>query len=673
MKRPRDIVILSGILLLAAGLRGLYLAELVRNPLFGDPGVDALYHDYWAHALVTGDWTPPPGFEDPQIRTTPFLRPPGYPYFLSLVYRVASCSRWTAERRYAVAAVVQMALGLASCAVGFAFARRWFGGAVALVFAAFLGTYWIFIYYEGELVEPVLLVLLLLLLVHALSGWAASVTLPRALLAGVLLGLTALVRPNILLFVVPAAAWACWITRRARPSRRGRFGVAVLGLAAGAAIAIAPATVRNWVVARDFVLISANGGVNLWIGNNERANGRFVTPPGLERFDDCFRYPELVRNLEVQSGRPMRYSDVARHYARLAIDYVKSHPGRALRLAGQKLLLFWGPVEVHHNVVEWGERRNSLVLWNTPLSFPTVLALAIVGTAMFFLLPAMAPAAPADAAPRRQQAQVVVLVLLLVATWCVSFLPFFVVAQYRAPVVALLLLPAAMAVVRIVVLARAGRVRSVAISAAACAVLAGLASVNKTGYKPDLAKWHFDRGTAYQRKGRADDAMREYAEAVRVGPTYVDARLALADALMGSGRSAEAVEHYEAAIRARRDNCGAYISLGIALRDQGRIEDAGRAYEHAARCAPDSLEARINLGVVLQELGRLDDAIRVYRDALRINPDSGMAWYNLALVLYGTGRFAEAWHAVGQCRRCGETLPPDFLQALSARMAEPRP
>ena len=93
---------LVAILLLAAGLRGLYLAELVRNPLFGDPAVDAQYHDYWARGLATGNWTPPEGCPDPLIRTRPFLRPPGYPYFLAIIYRVIGPS-------YVGAAVVQMA------------------------------------------------------------------------------------------------------------------------------------------------------------------------------------------------------------------------------------------------------------------------------------------------------------------------------------------------------------------------------------------------------------------------------------------------------------------------------------------------------------------------------------------------------------------------------------
>ncbi len=75
-------------------LRGVYLSELAENPEFVAPGVDAGFHDYWARALVTGDWTPPPGEADPEIRTRPYLRPPGYPYFLALVYSVAGLEYW---------------------------------------------------------------------------------------------------------------------------------------------------------------------------------------------------------------------------------------------------------------------------------------------------------------------------------------------------------------------------------------------------------------------------------------------------------------------------------------------------------------------------------------------------------------------------------------------------
>jgi len=674
---------LIAILLVAAGLRGLYLSELVRNPMFGDPAVDAQYHDYWARGLATGDWTPPEGCGDPLIRMRPFLRPPGYPFFLAIIYKVVGPS-------YVGAAVVQMAMGVLSALVGFLFARRWFDDATALVFAVLLGVYWIFIYYEGELLEPVLLVLLGLLLIYALSTWAVGMTFAKGLLAGVLMGLFAVSRPNVLLFLGPLLLWAFWLARRREPGSRRGLGRAVGGFVLGTALIIAPVTIRNYVVSRDFVLISANSGVNLWIGNNDRANGAFVAAPGLEDFDTCFSYPAIVSSVERKVGRPMRYSEVSAFFARQAWDWIRAHPMLELKLLGYRTLLFWGPVEMHHNTVEAAERANSAVLRGTLLTFPIVFSLFLIGTAMFVANLRRAGPAPQGPGPDvGRQTEVVVLILLFLASYFVSFLPFFVVAQYRAPVVPFLLLMAAYAVVQFARLARVAAFsgtrlasgdpsrtglarwaafRLLLVWASVLAIVAALASTDFSGHEVDFAKWHYDRGGSLLKRGRIDDAIREFDLAARGSDYYPDAYAALGTAFTRKGEFAKAVMAFQTALRMKPDSARIHVALGEAFEGERRLADAVRAYQTAIRCDPGCVAAYVNLGALLQDCGRLDEAIQAYQQAIRLAPDAALAYRNLAIVLYHKGRYPEAWEAVRQARRCGEDLPPSFLQALGAKM-----
>src|SRR3990172_612772 len=81
-----ELFILCGILGVGALLRFAYLGEIRGAPDFASPAIDAAFHDYWARGLVTSDWTTSAGRRDPQIPTTPYFRPPGYPYFLALIY-----------------------------------------------------------------------------------------------------------------------------------------------------------------------------------------------------------------------------------------------------------------------------------------------------------------------------------------------------------------------------------------------------------------------------------------------------------------------------------------------------------------------------------------------------------------------------------------------------------
>jgi hypothetical protein len=343
LRARRDLLILIGIVLAGLGLRALYLRELVESPAFSAPPVDPGFHDYWARALVTGDWTTPEDQPDPQIRTTPYFRPPGYPYFLTLIYSVTGPN-------YLAPRVAQMSLGLLNVVVGFLFARKWYGAGVGLVCAALLSTYWAFIYYEGAFQEPVLLIFTLVLFLSVLALYVERLAFRHTLIAGIFLGLAALVKPNGLLFLPVALLWTFWVAYRRRKGLRAYLSG--FGLVLGTVLAIAPATIRNYWVARDLVLISSNFGINLFIGNNEYADGLFLSYiPGFGHFRTCYDYPGIVESLEAKLGRPLKYSEASAYFAGEGLRYVRDNPSRAARLTIKRAALFWTPDEIAHNTV----------------------------------------------------------------------------------------------------------------------------------------------------------------------------------------------------------------------------------------------------------------------------------------------------------------------------------
>ncbi len=195
--------------ILAAGLllRLTYLLEVSRAPDFDAPRFEARYHDYWARALITGDWTPPAGVTDPEIRSRPYFRPPGYPFFLALTYRLTGTGYWWPR-------ALQMALGLASCLLLHRLARQGFGRPAALFAAALMAVYWIFIFFEAELMAVSLLLLLLISALVLAARWREGLTVRRALGVGVLIGLAALVRPNAAVLLPVLVLWAGWLARR---------------------------------------------------------------------------------------------------------------------------------------------------------------------------------------------------------------------------------------------------------------------------------------------------------------------------------------------------------------------------------------------------------------------------------------------------------------------------
>lgn len=533
---------LACILLVGLALRVLYFRELVNQPDFTVPSVDAQFHDYWARALVTGDWTPPRGGGDPQIRETPFLRPPGYPYFLSLIYRLTEFS-------YAAPRVAQIGLGLLSCVLGFLFARRWYGSGVGLIWAALMSTYWVLIYFEGELHAPALLIVLLLAVAFVAAGLTERFSIGRGGAAGVLLGLAALVRPNVLLLVPAIVFWVAWIAYRRR-SARGWLGV-VAGLLLGTVIAIAPVTIRNYRVSGDFIPITANVGINLFIGNNPTADGGIVQQiPGLGKFGNCFDYPALVENLEQKQGRSLTAAQVSRYFTTEALRWIWENPLDFLLLTARKTIMFWGPREIAHNKVIRCERDNSGVLAALPANFWFVLGTGLAG--VFLLVRDLrrdGDGQSSEMALLQRRWEVLVLVGLLVITFFLSILPFFIAARYRIPIVPFLLLFAAYGLYRTGQLALLRSQRGIALFFVVWIVLSAWAGRPTPLSKAERAKWHTDRGQAHFRLKQIEPAMSELTQALQLDPSNTRTRLGMGLMLAKQGRLDEAAAQYREILR----------------------------------------------------------------------------------------------------------------------------
>ena len=180
-------------------------------------------------------------------------------------------------------------------------------------------------------VVPVLAALVLL----APAARGRGVSPARALASGAALGLAVWLRPNLLL-LAPAVALA--LAALASP-RRPRWRAPLL-VVAGAAAAIAPITIRNYVLYRAFVPVSINLGVVLWEGLGEASGNAWDT-----RTDDID-----VAAQEAKTYGDARYGEWwgspdgirrDRDRVRRSLAVIRAHPvwfaGAALRRAAQML------------------------------------------------------------------------------------------------------------------------------------------------------------------------------------------------------------------------------------------------------------------------------------------------------------------------------------------------
>lgn len=593
---PRVLLLLAVIIIVGIGLRGLYLRELVNTPDFEFPLVDADYHDYWARGMASGVWAPPRFEPDPKIQQYPYFRPPGYPFFLAAIYKLTG-------RGYVAPRVVQMVIGLLNALLAFALARRLLGHIVGLIVAALMSAYWVFIYFEGEFLEPVFAVLLALSVVYVLATWVKDMSWPRMLAAGVLVGVLALVRPNALLWVPTIGLWILWVMSRRGMKRRAIVGAAALVI--GTLIAVVPVTIRNSVVGDDFVPISSNGGVNLFIGNNERADGLVRgTMPGIGTLDTSFDHLAIVASVERKTGRRMKHSEVSDYLADEAFGWMRKHPGRVVGLMWKKTLLFWGPTEPADNKVVAGDRAHSAILSRIPLTFSMVLALALAGLLLFVHdCRPRAPAGGEAAHHARERWEIIVLILYLVLVWYASHLPFAVTARYRVPIIPFLLLLGAFYIERMWRIVRDKDWTKTAIWASILAAALILASIDSgSDDEPSMARWHYQRGIAFTRSGRPDRAIGEYRSALKMNPRYAAVHNDLAAMLAGTGRIAESIPHFRKALEEKPNDGTLQFNLGLALELVGATEEARTHYAEALRLRPGDSEARAGLSRIEQTL-----------------------------------------------------------------------
>jgi hypothetical protein len=250
------LIALAAIAILALGLRIARAADPIAAP---GPDSEA-YSAIASHLYATGEYGTP-GMENESDWS------PGAVLFYTAVYVVTGGVREEAAR-YAVALI-----GTALVLLAYALARRLARSAqvpeaaAGLVAALGIAVYPAFIYDAGRLMSEPFAELALAGFVLSFL-WAAERGRPPWALAvpGLLLGLTALFRPEYLPFALVFAALAgLWTWRQ---GGRGLLPLAAPGLAllAGFVLVVGPWTTRNAIVLERFVPISTGGGKALFIG-----------------------------------------------------------------------------------------------------------------------------------------------------------------------------------------------------------------------------------------------------------------------------------------------------------------------------------------------------------------------------------------------------------------------
>lgn len=400
------------VLAIATVVRLAYVAELRATPWFDGLVVDPEYYDQWAQRIAAGDW----------LGTGAFYMDPLYPYVLGALYAVVG-------RDLLLARLLNVACSVGACACTAALGRRVGGPTVGLLAGLGLALYEPDVFNCGELDKTALSMPLVAAFLFLLTDRRRGARLG----AGLVLGLAALTRANLLVFAPLGALVIARDREEGDASARIRAAAAFV---AGFALALAPVALRNFAVAETFVPTTTQLGQNFYTGNNpENPYGAYGVV-SFVRANPHFEEADFRAAAEERVGRPLGPNEVSRFWLRAGLAHIASDPAFAARAFLRKAALVWNDFEVSDSQDQYLMERESRTLRLPLLGFGEVAALAVLGCVV----------------GRRRRP--VVLLAAFVVVYGVTLVAFFIFARYRVQVV-----PALLPLAGLGVMALANRLR----------------------------------------------------------------------------------------------------------------------------------------------------------------------------------------------------------------------
>lgn len=560
----------------AFALRIVFLIRFAASPLFVpvSGGNDCWLYYSIAQRCAAGHWMPDGVFE--------YM--PLYAWVLGAIASVAG------SQTLLVAAYLGAVLDTATVVLIFTLARRcgapqW----AALGGAALFAAYPLAITYSALNMPNTMNAFFVTALAALLHGFTRRTPLWKWIAAGLFAGVACLSFAGMLLIAVLVAVWFSVGFLIRRPKFQGaasRSPSSVLrplaflypfAFVAAAALPIVPVSVHNYRAEGHFVLITAHGGFNFYLGNHAGATGYPMLLPGFrgDRGNLLFDARSEAERLE---GRPLKAAEFAKHWNDRAKKFIRENPGAEIRILGRKFLNYW-------NATEYDDLRMlpMLRLTDTAFTWPVWPGFALISILGFAGL---------------LTARRCGLVRLITATTVISVILFFVTSRYRLTAVPLLCVVGAAGLRPVLIwLKRRGQtvdssalfkflprdIRILAIQLVIAAVFA-FAPVPNADFRSldcyNTATHLLEKATQTNDGSLLDDALRYANEGLKLDPSSADLHFVAGNALFGLGGLPQAKTAYENAIKLNPRLAQALFNLAVV---QEKMGDHAAAVSNATR------------------------------------------------------------------------------------------
>jgi tetratricopeptide (TPR) repeat protein len=581
------------IFLLALSVRFFYLYESSDSPIFKAPIVDARGYDFAAREFV----------QKHKIDSFFFWQQFFYPFFLSIVYFFSGCSILAAK-------IIQVILGSLTCVLTFLLARKIFNFKTGIAAGLIVIFYGPLIFHETDLIS---------------AGWeafwaAASLILflkaaekPNYfmyILLGICGALSALTRPNFLIFFFAGCVWLGFIYYKkiGQIKTLKAFALIVVPFF----ITVLPAAILNYEVSGHFGIMPASGGINFYIGNNPNLDAASIRPG--PQWD-------AISTMPLKYGVKNNMWAKQKFFYRKAFESIAAKPADFINGLINKTMQLLSSREMPGNVDVYLFRDFSgllkILMWKAGrfgFPFGLILPLSVVGLVFYW----------------RQIPIVLKLFLLL---YPLPLIAAHIESRYRIgmiPVIAILAVGGAEAFVRYFKQPRYLLVAIILfVLAMLVSVLPGPFAAEKINYLPEL---YNSAGITMINQGRSKDAEESYKKAISLNPNYSEAYYNLGVLYFQSGENELAVQNYEKALQYDPNDYKSHYNLGVISYGMGNYEFAKNQLMEALRIKSDYLPAHKALVMDFIRRDEIDNAIEELKQILKIEPNDANAHFQLGML-----------------------------------------
>ncbi len=592
-------------------VRILYLVQLSHSPGFSVPMVDEKWHWQWAHKILSG----------PFWGEGAYFRAPLYPYLLAFFAWITNSSIFWSKL-----------LQIFICGGTAFFIYRlgehlfsWKEGVIAGLIYAFYGT---LLYYEAMFLIPVVFLFFTVWGMYRLIVYKSSESIRTWLFTGIIFGLAAISRPNILLVMPLLLLWLLFIPKKSRLFTQ-RFKKPLL-VGIGLILVITPVTVRNLLITGDFILISSQGGVNFYIGNNEVANGLTMLIPEID-LNESISWSQFIpaTNAVAQriAGRELTDAEVSSFWTKRTLDFIKNNPGKFLGLTWRKFVYLINGFENSDNSDIYYERKKSslysLLLWDYGLKFPFGLLFPLTLVGMYL---------------RRKDFAKLLPVYLFILGYIPTIVLFLVTARHRLPLVPFLAIIAAGGLTSLAHLIRTKQHRLLLYPVVIFVV--SIVIVNRLYYEEggsNQFQIHFNAGIKNEHLENYAEAEKEYLEADKYFPYSSSLLNNLGHVQFLLKKYDDADRSYHRSLRLDSTYFRTYNNLGQLVQEKQMLDSAIVLYNKAIQnFNPDIAKKNelgqiyTNLAAAYEQAGKLDSAADAFYKALNAAPEMGKTYFRAA-------------------------------------------